>query len=152
MTWQVCPGFAFLTAFRAGLQDTSCQVVNHIPTCPDSNTRPQTPHKTQLLVIMLLEDLKHQIRKMRGTEITHTDIQALLPSESQRKIPGTSINAYGACIEDVREDRDFCIFNSWIAPIASGQVKSGGAYGTIHGHVHASVRPLSSCGKYEILS
>ncbi|KAG2098733.1 uncharacterized protein F5147DRAFT_815686 [Suillus discolor] len=87
---------------------------------------------------MLPKDLKHQIRKIRGTEITHADIQALLPSESQRKITGTSINAYGACTEDMHEDRDFCIFNSWIAPIASGQVKSGIAYGTIHGHIHAS--------------
>ncbi|KAG2113618.1 uncharacterized protein F5147DRAFT_759318 [Suillus discolor] len=70
---------------------------------------------------MLPKDLKHQIRKIRGTEITHADIQALLPSESQRKITGTSINAYDACTEDMHEDRDFCIFNSWIVPIASGQ-------------------------------
>jgi hypothetical protein len=90
---------------------------------------------------MLLEGLEHQIRKIRGTEITHTDIQALLPPESQRKITGTCINAYGACIEDVHEDRDFCIFNSWIPPIASSQVNPGVAYGTIHDHVHASVSP-----------
>ena len=60
------------------------------------------------------------------------------------KIPGDTLNAYGAVLQMTREGSptgspDFVLFSSWIPAIVSGYTKDGGIEGSVAGHVKAVV-------------
>lgn len=87
-----------------------------------------------VLVMKLPEDLVRQTRRIRNIELTHSDLEPLLSSD-RKKIPGVLINAYSAVLQDGDDNRDYVVFSSWIAPLATGQVRPSPGHGSIEGHI-----------------
>jgi hypothetical protein len=83
------------------------------------------------------------IRQIRNIQVCRADLEPLLP-QAERKFPSTTINAFGAYLQQVLNDAaesttDPIIFSSWLGPIASGNIKDGGNEGSFEQHVMAAV-------------
>ncbi|KAF8219751.1 hypothetical protein L208DRAFT_1042460, partial [Tricholoma matsutake] len=74
-------------------------------------------------------------------QITSTKFTTLIKEET--KIPATIVNAYGAVLQQLKEQNaghsNFSIFSSWLGPLVSGLVNEGRSYGMIQGHIEAAV-------------
>jgi len=82
--------------------------------------------------------LCRQVRLVRNIELHYTDLLPLI--EPGRKIPGSTLNAYGAIIQDTGTNSgDLLVLSSWIPALASGTTKPYYAEGTIEDHVLATV-------------
>ncbi|KZT66627.1 hypothetical protein DAEQUDRAFT_445438 [Daedalea quercina L-15889] len=59
--------------------------------------------------------LDNKVRCIRNIQITKQDLEPLLESKSL-PVPGTTINAYGAILQDRSgfPTQDYCIFSSWL--------------------------------------
>ena len=87
--------------------------------------------------------LDQHIRQIRNIQISHQDLEPLLPNQ-QTKIPSSLINAFGAHLQKVLDDApdgidNPAIFLSWLGPIVTGTVKDGGIEGSFEEHVLAAV-------------
>ena len=74
------------------------------------------------------------------------DLDPLLPKE-KRRLPSTTINAFGAHLQKVLDvdqgvGDTLIIFSSWLGPIATGEIKDGGFKGSFKDHVIAAVRHM----------
>jgi hypothetical protein len=83
------------------------------------------------------------IRQIRNIQVCRADLEPLLP-QVKKKLPSTTINAYGAYLQQVLDEApesttDPIIFSSWLGPIASGKIKDGGNEGSFEQHVIAAV-------------
>ena len=83
------------------------------------------------------------IRQIRNIQVCHADLEPLLP-QVKKKLPSTTINAFGAYLQRVLDEApesttDPIIFSSWLGPIASGKIKDGGIEGSFEEHVMAAV-------------
>ncbi|KAH9928183.1 uncharacterized protein B0H18DRAFT_265021 [Fomitopsis serialis] len=83
--------------------------------------------------------LDSHIRVIRAIQFTSQDLRPLLPT-TQQKVPGTTINVYGAFLQDytTSENPDFCVFSSWIPAIVGGTQREGPSAGTFEGHMQAA--------------
>lgn len=87
----------------------------------------------------------HIAKNVRGIwdiQLGSSDFLPLI--EGRPKIPGTTLNAFGAAIQQLAEHlysghSDFCIFSSLLGTLVRGEFKEGGLYGTIEGHIEAAV-------------
>ena len=79
--------------------------------------------------------LCRQVRLVRNIELHYTDLLPLI--EPGRKIPGSTLNAYGAIIQDT--GTNLLVLSSWIPALASGTTEPYYAEGTIEDHVWATV-------------
>ena len=82
-------------------------------------------------------------RQIRNIQVSQADLEPLLP-EMKKKLPSTTINAYGAYLQQVldtapNDSTDPIIFSSWLGPIASGKIRDGGIEGSFEQHVMAAV-------------
>ncbi|KAI1782137.1 hypothetical protein LXA43DRAFT_977717 [Ganoderma leucocontextum] len=78
-----------------------------------------------------------QMRRIRNIDLCSQELSPLLPAQTL-KLPGATLNAYGALLQDAAfhsGTQDFCFFSSWIPAMASGEMREGGYKGTIDGHV-----------------
>jgi len=87
--------------------------------------------------------LDGNIRQIRNIQVSWADLEPLLP-EMKKKLPSTTINAYGAYLQQVldaapNDSTDPIIFSSWLGPIASGKIRDGGIEGSFEQHVMAAV-------------
>jgi hypothetical protein len=85
-------------------------------------------------------DIRAGSRKIRNFEITASDLLPLFLDK--KKIPGSTINAYGAILQQKAEEQeigDWCIFSSWLGPLVGGIVEEGKTVGTINEHIMAAV-------------
>ncbi|KAJ7737961.1 hypothetical protein B0H16DRAFT_1762009 [Mycena metata] len=76
-------------------------------------------------------------REIRGTEVIAADL-ACLQKNSKIKVPGTTLNAVGALIQQLAArdgNSDFVVFSSLLSPLISGKLVQGPTYGTIEGHI-----------------
>ncbi|KAG6908109.1 hypothetical protein DXG01_006147 [Tephrocybe rancida] len=77
------------------------------------------------------------LRKIRNIEFNYEDVSAVV--EDQKKITGTTINAFGAVLQqqadDVADDTLWCIFSTWLGDLIQDHV-SARAVGTFEEHVH----------------
>ncbi|KIM57524.1 hypothetical protein SCLCIDRAFT_1193691 [Scleroderma citrinum Foug A] len=78
--------------------------------------------------------LCRQVRLVRNIELHYTDLLPLI--EPGRKIPGSTLNAYGAIIQDT--GTNLLVLSSWIPALASGTTEPYYAEGTIEDHVRAT--------------
>jgi len=82
--------------------------------------------------------------QIRNIQVSQADLKPLLPEMKKKKLPSTTINAYGAYLQQVldtapNDSTDPIIFSSWLGPIASGKIKDGGIEGSFEQHVMAAV-------------
>lgn len=87
--------------------------------------------------------LDRYIRQIRNIQVCHLDLEPLLPKEEQ-KLPSTTINAFGAYLQQVVDNApegpdDPAILSSWLGPLATNQIKDGGIEGSFEEHVIAAV-------------
>lgn len=84
--------------------------------------------------------LDSHIRVIRGIQFISPDMEPLLP-DKQQKVPGTTVNMYGAFLQDCMTvgSHDFCIFSSWVPAIVGGVLSEGTLAGTFDGHMQAVV-------------
>ena len=92
---------------------------------------------------MVAPILDSNIRQIRNIQVSRADLEPLLPV-TKKKLPSTTINAYGAYLQQVldaapKDSTDPIIFSSWLGPIASGKIKDGGIEGSFEQHVMAAV-------------
>ena len=88
--------------------------------------------------------LDSHIRVIRAIQFASQDLEPLLP-EKKQKVPGTTINACGALLQDCApagNPPDYCIFSSWVPAIVGGVLYEGPSAGTLEGHMLAAVRYL----------
>ena len=79
-----------------------------------------------------------QVHLVWNIELHYTDLLPLI--EPGRKIPGSTLNAYGAIIQDMGTNSgDLLVLSSWIPALASGTTKPYYAESTIKDHVLATV-------------
>ncbi|KAH9929219.1 uncharacterized protein B0H18DRAFT_874204 [Fomitopsis serialis] len=92
----------------------------------------------------MTEHLDSSIREVRGIQVYSQDIEPLL-SGKQQKVPGTTLNAFGAWLQDLAPSsrQDTCFLSSWLPSIVSGQVRSDAFHGSVEEHVLAAVRCLN---------
>lgn len=85
--------------------------------------------------------ISQNVRIIRNIQLGNTDFLPLI--EERKKIPGTTIDAFGAVLQQIEErssgTADFCAFSSWLGPLVSGKEKEGGLHGTVEGHIKAAV-------------
>lgn len=110
---------------------------------PQAHPHPVLSSNT-LRPIMGSRVLEPSTREIRGIQFTNEDLTCLLRGRQDR-IPGTTLNAFGAWLQDVAtlSKHDFCFLSSWVPALVNGEVASGSFYGSIESHVLAAVRLLS---------
>lgn len=91
----------------------------------------------------LLQVSDTKMRRIRNIDFCSQELGTLMPGKVQ-KITGTTLDAFGAIIQQVadaatRLTPQSCFFSSWIPVLANGRVREGGAAGTIREHVEAAV-------------
>ena len=82
--------------------------------------------------------------QIQNIQVCCADLEPLLPQVKKKKLPSTTINAYGAYLQQVLDNApedttDPIIFSSWLSPIASGKIKDGGNEGSFEQHVMVAV-------------
>jgi hypothetical protein len=85
-------------------------------------------------------EIRSGIRKIRNIEISSLDLLPLI--QEKAKIPGTTINAFGAILQQKAEEHgmgDWCIFTSLLGPLVMGEVGPKGAQGSVEDHIRAAV-------------
>lgn len=87
--------------------------------------------------------LDGHIRKIRNIQVCRLDLEPLLP-EQEKKLPSTTINAFGAYLQQVLDNDphgadDPAILSSWLGPLATGKIKDGGIEGLFKEHIMAAV-------------
>ena len=87
-----------------------------------------------------------KVRQIRNICFSAQEFEQLSPDQ-HRKITSTTLNAYGAVVQESANGsitekggfRDFIILSSSIASMALGELVDGGNEGSIHEHVAAAV-------------
>lgn len=92
---------------------------------------------------MVAPVLDGHIRQIRDIQLSCLDLEPLLPNR-QEKLPSTTINTYGALLQQTLDNAskgsdDPAIFSSWLGAITLGVVKDKGNEGSFDGHVLAAV-------------
>ena len=87
---------------------------------------------------MLLSDsVRHQMRLIQDIQIIHQDLLPL--ASSGNKMPGTTLDAFAALVQDRVADPDFCIFSSRLGPLVKGLVPENKVNGTVKTIAEAAV-------------
>src|SRR6266436_5912838 len=91
--------------------------------------------------------LDSHTRSIRNIQIVRQDLLPLVAeSNKDKRLPSTTINAFGASIQDSfdnsDEGADFCIFSSWLAVLADGKATENDekTVGAFRDHVMQAVR------------
>ena len=92
--------------------------------------------------------LDGQIHQVRNIQICQLDLAPLLPKVKQ-KLPSTTINAFGAHLQQVLDadpgaGNTPTIFSSWLGPLTMGEIKDSGFEGSFEAHVLAAVSKLQT--------
>ncbi|OSC98921.1 hypothetical protein PYCCODRAFT_1396354 [Trametes coccinea BRFM310] len=78
------------------------------------------------------------MRRIRNIDFCSQEFETLLPGSTQ-KISGTTLDAFGAIMQDTSsrspQGCNYSILSSWIPAIVSGRERSGGYAGTVEDHV-----------------
>ena len=84
--------------------------------------------------------LDSQTRHIRNIQVIKQDLEPLLPTRRQ-KIPGTTINAYGAVIQDIqRLESSLCFFSSRIPTLLPYQdTPESRGHQELNEHIRAAV-------------
>jgi hypothetical protein len=88
--------------------------------------------------------LDGHIRQIRNIQVCRLDLEPLLP-QAEQKLPSTTINAFGACLQYFLDSTseahgsDLIILSSWLGPLATGKIRDGGNEGSFNEHVMAAV-------------
>ena len=79
---------------------------------------------------MALDDIvRRQTRLIRDIQIVHQDLLPL--ATSKNKIPGTTLDAFAAYLQENSKNNDWCAFSSGLGPIVAGVVKENAAKGIL---------------------
>jgi len=94
-----------------------------------------------MATIPLPDFVKLQVRKIRNIEIHHEDLRCLI--EPGHKVPGATINAFGAALQELDETQnsvDYAILSSYLGVVIS-QISSArpSTYGSLEDHILAAV-------------
>jgi hypothetical protein len=88
--------------------------------------------------------LDTQLHQIRNIQIVRKDLLPLVAeNDEDKKLFGSSINAYGAHIQAKAGNADFCIFSSLLTVLTDEKDTSCGNIGTFEEHVFAAVRPVN---------
>jgi hypothetical protein len=101
----------------------------------------------------LKAEIRSGIRKIRNIEICSDDLLPLI--EEKAKIPGTTINAFGAILQQKADEHgmgDWCIFTSLLGPLVMGEVGPKGAQGSVEDHIRAAVRASFSHSDAQLMA
>ena len=87
---------------------------------------------------MLLSDsVRRETRLVRDIQIIYKDLLPL--ATSGNKIPGTTLDAFAAVIQNRTSDPNFCVFSSRLGPLVSGLVQENKVHGTVKTIAEAAV-------------
>ncbi|KAF9236577.1 hypothetical protein BU15DRAFT_63929 [Melanogaster broomeanus] len=87
-------------------------------------------------------NLCYEIRHVRNIEIHYSDLLPLI--EGSRKLPSSTVNAFGAIIQgqnitrDGSQTSDVLVLSSWIPTLATGSISATYTNGTIEDHLAAA--------------
>ncbi|KAI0688076.1 hypothetical protein C8T65DRAFT_746794 [Cerioporus squamosus] len=82
------------------------------------------------------------LRRTRNIELDSLELEPLLQKRKQ-KLPGPTLNAFPAILQDAAKDRDFTLFSSLIPAMAAGSIHEGGYQGSIEDNVLAACKDAS---------
>ena len=91
------------------------------------------------------ESVRRETRCIRDIQVVHADPLPL--DSSGNKIPGTTLDAFAAFLQDNSDDPDWCIFSSRLGLLVPGVVKESQTNGTVKGCVEAAVSNIESKDK-----
>lgn len=83
---------------------------------------------------------QYQVRRIRNIELVYSDLRSLISGGT--KIPGTTMNAFGAALQQNDEVADYAILSSYLDPVVSRPSSETRAFGTLRGHIEAAVSSL----------
>ena len=91
------------------------------------------------------------LRQIRNIQFNTYDLAPLVShGQNHLKIPSTTINVFGALMQQAQEPADFLIFSSWLGLLVRGLVKNLRPIGSFQEHVTTVVslcsrHPSDSC-------